>query len=132
MIIALLFFPLAVFETEWIFRTVGLDWRGGVFTLTGGVYVISFVLAFLSFDKLKSPFSKRVSDIGRASFGIYLLHTSVLEIAARATQKYYPQLLAYPVGFQLVLAIFGVGVPLVVMAIIARSPAQRQYRYLFG
>ncbi len=124
--------PLAVFETEWIFQTTGMDWRGGVFTITGGLFAVSTILAFLSFEHVQLPLSKVWYNLGRASFGIYLIHTTVLEITARATQKYAPQLLAYPVSFQILLVIVAVGVPFAAMTMVSRSPAKTKYRYLFG
>lgn len=135
--IAILSFPLAVIETEWIFQTTGMDWRGGIFTLTGSLYVLSGLLAFLGFEKLDAwlsrvSCSKMVYDLGRASFGIYLLHTSVLEFSARAIQKFFPQLLAYPVVFQVVLVALAVTVPMALMAVVTKSPLRTYYRYLFG
>lgn len=130
--IAILSFPLSVIETEWIFQTTDMDWRGGIFTLTGSLYVLSTIFAFLAFDKREIPLSKIGYELGRASFGIYLLHVTALEFFARATQKFVPQLLAYPVFFQLILAVFAVAAPFAVMAVVARSPARAYYRYLFG
>jgi peptidoglycan/LPS O-acetylase OafA/YrhL len=137
LIIAILSFPLAVIETEWIFQTTGMDWRGGIFTLTGSLYVLSGLLAFLGFEKIdvwlsRFPLSKAGYNLGRASFGIYLLHTSVLELSARAIQKFGPQILAYPVVFQIVLVILAVAGPLALMAVVTRSPLRAYYRYLFG
>jgi len=130
--IAILSFPLAVIETEWIFQATDMDWRGGIFTLTGSLYVLSTIFAFLAFEKTEIPLSKFGYDLGRASFGIYLLHTTALEFFARAIQKFVPQMLAYPVFFQLILVVLAVAGPLVVMAVVARSPARAYYRYLFG
>ena len=137
LIVAVLSFPLAVIETEWIFQTTGMDWRGGIFTFTGSLYVLSSILAFLSFERIdfwfsRFSFSKGVYNLGRASFGIYLLHTSVLELSARAIQKFVPQILAYPVVFQIVLVILAVAGPLALMAVVTRSTIRVHYRHLFG
>ncbi len=129
---AVLSLPLAVAETEWIYQVTGMDWRGGVFTLTGAVYALSSVLAFLAFAHVNLPFSRLGYELGRASFGIYLLHMTVLEISARASQKYMPRALAYPVMFQVLLVIVAVAVPLAAMKMVARSRFQPWYRYLFG
>jgi len=124
--------PLALLETEWIYRLTAQDWRGGIFTLTGGLYAVSFVLCFLAFDWMPTALSKITYQLGRASFGIYLLHSTVLEFSARSIQKYAPQLLAYPVVFQLSLVLLAVGLPMLIMKAIDKSPMRKAHRYLFG
>lgn len=124
--------PLAIAETEWIFRTAGEDWRGGVFTITGAVYVISFVLAFMVFEKTPIPFSRALYELGKSSFGIYLLHTTLLIFFSRALQKYTPWLLAYQVVFLWVLVALAVSLPFLFMKAVARSPLKGFHRYLFG
>lgn len=132
LIVAIVSFPLAVIETEWIFQTTGMDWRGGVFTLTGSVYAISTILAFLSLDKLNLPLSKFGYQLGAASYGIYLLHRPVLEFAARGVQRFTPSILAYPVVFQLMMVCLAAGGPMMTMAAVAKSPLRKYHRYLFG
>ena len=124
--------PLAILETEWIFRTVGEDWRGGVFTLTGAAYAISFILAFMAFEQAPVPLPKALYELGKASYGIYLLHSTALVFFSRALQKLTPWLLAYQVVFLWVLVALAVGVPFLFMRIVARSPLRRSFRYLFG
>ena len=130
--VAVLSLPLAVWETEWIFRITDMDWRAGIFTLTGSLFAVSAILAFLSFEGMPPTCAKALSALGSATFGIYLLHTTVLEVTARATQRYIPQVMAYPVLFQLLLAAVAVGVPWVIMRLVLKSPARRWHRYLFG
>lgn len=124
--------PLAILETEWIFRTTGEDWRGGVFTITGAAYAVSFILAFMAFEQVSLPFSKGLYELGKSSYGIYLLHSTVLVFFARALQKYAPWLLAYQVVFLWVLVILATGVPFFFMKAVAKSPMRKYYRYLFG
>jgi membrane-bound acyltransferase YfiQ involved in biofilm formation len=135
--VAVVSFPLAVIETEWIFQQTAMDWRAGIFTLSGSVYVLSSIFVFLAFEEIERWFnraslSKFLYNLGKASFGIYLLHSSVLEISARAIQKFVPQMLAYPVLLQFVLVTLAVAVPLAIMAVFTKSPARAYYRYLFG
>jgi len=132
LIIALVTAPLAVLETELIFRSTGMDWRGGIFTMTGSVYALSFILAFMAFGTFRIPFSAIIQELGRASFGIYLLHSTVLEFFARSAQKFLPWLLASPLLFLCMLVVVGVGVPFLLMKAFARSPFRKYYRYLFG
>lgn len=132
LIVALVSFPLAVIETEWIFQKTGMDWRGGIFTLAGSLYAISAILAFLSFEKSNFLLSKFGRRLGSASYGVYLLHRPVLEFAARAAQKFTPRILSYPILFHLLLVLAAVGGPMIFMSAFAKSPVRKYHRYLFG
>lgn len=126
--------PLAVIETELIYRLteLELDWRAGVLTLTGILYTVGFILWFLAGNNMPSRFAKPLLALGRASFGIFLLHSTVLEATARLTQKFVPQLLAYPICLLLFFVLVSTGLPLLVMVGVERSPLRRYYRYVFG
>ena len=51
---------------------------------------------------------------------------------ARVMQQVAPWILAFQILFVLLLVLIGVGVPLLLMTAVARSPARRFYRHLFG
>jgi peptidoglycan/LPS O-acetylase OafA/YrhL len=124
--------PLAIIETELVFQLTGLDWRGGIFTIAGSLYAISFILWFLAGDGMGARFSKIIYKLGRFSLGIFLIHRIVLEFIARATQKYVPQLMAYPVFFHLILVVGALGMPVLAIIGLARSPMRQYSSYLFG
>ena len=71
-------------------------------------------------------------NLASRMFGIYLVHSIILEVAARATQKYVPGLLAHVVLFQLVIVSVAVVGSILVMEAVARSPLRRYSKYLFG
>jgi peptidoglycan/LPS O-acetylase OafA/YrhL len=124
---------LAVLEAEVIFHSTGVDWwRSTPFSIPASLYAVGFILCFLAFDKIPIPFSRLVRQIGKVSFGIYLLHWTVLQFAARAIQEFTPWLLAPTALFLSVLVILAVGLPLSFTTAVARSPLRRYYRYLFG
>jgi peptidoglycan/LPS O-acetylase OafA/YrhL len=124
--------PLAALETEVMFRLTDRDWRGGVFTLTGSLYAVAFVLVFLSNVDIPGKVGKSLQDVGKASFGIYLMHSIVLEFVARASQKYIPWLLRYSVLFQVVMVAATVGGLWLFLTLVSRSPVRKYYRYVFG
>jgi peptidoglycan/LPS O-acetylase OafA/YrhL len=130
--IAIVSAPLAIIETELIFQLTGMDWRGGIFTLTGALYAISFILAFMAFDRVTIPFSKTIYELGLASFGIYLLHTTALEFFARVIRKLTPWLLAYQGVFMCVVTALAVAGPFLFMKLVSKSPLRKYHRYLFG
>ena len=73
-----------------------------------------------------------MSKLATKTFGIFLLHGKVLEFVARVIRQLLPQLLAHHVLFSVVLLLFGLGVPLAFMELIARSRMRSLYRPLFG
>jgi peptidoglycan/LPS O-acetylase OafA/YrhL len=126
--------PLGVLEWELILRWSGEEWLASRETLLDNVYSLAFVLVFLAFDKVVIPRSKEVGELGARSFGIYLVHSPVLEFTARATYAFVPWLLAHQILFQPLLIAMGIGVPLLLMAAVNLkwSPIRAYYRYVFG
>jgi len=123
---------LTVLEGEVMTRMTGERW-GGPLRLSGSLYALAFILCFLRFDKVSIPFSRALYQLGRRSYGIYLLHYTALEFFARVIRQIAPWILAYQVTlFVPVLITLAVGVPLLFMAAVRKSPMRRSYRYLFG
>ena len=128
-----LFASLNLLEGEMMSRFIGLGTRWvGPLTITGSLYAVAFILCYLSFDKLTVPLSSFFHELGRKTYGIYLLHYAVLEFSARVIRQIVPHLLAYQVLFALVLVSLGAGLPLLFMIAVSKSPLRRYYRYLFG
>jgi len=123
---------LTIIELEGIFRLTGQDYRGGPNTIAAALYSVALVLCYLAFDRVSIPLSETFYQLGRQSYGIYLLHREVLQFSARIIRQIAPWMLVYQALFQPVLIVLGVGVPLLFMVIVARSPARRYYRSLFG
>lgn len=126
------FAALAIVEGEATTRVIG--WRfGGPATLSGAFYALCFILCFLGFDLSSMLPSRTLYYLGRNSFGIYLLHCTLLELFARVIRQVAPWILAHQVTlFVPLLVALGIGVPLLSMSIVAKSPMRRVYRYLFG
>lgn len=122
----------SVLEAELVYASTGMDWRGTPLTLPSSLYSIAVILLFLTFDWTPIPISRALDQIGSKSYGIYLLHSTALEFAARTTQKFTPWILASPVIFQLVLIVSAVVGPILIMIATAKSPLRRSYRYMFG
>jgi probable poly-beta-1,6-N-acetyl-D-glucosamine export protein len=109
----------------------GRGWFGSR-TVTSNVYSVAFILCFLAFNKITLPFPGFFDWLGRNSFGIYLIHVSVLEVTARAINQLSPWLLSMTWLFQIILILIAIGIPLAFMKVVKMSPARRSYRYLFG
>jgi len=122
---------IAILEREVMYNAVGGNWDAFC-SIPSMLYASAFILCFLAFDKVSSPFSKTIYQLGSKTYGIYLLHPKVLEFVARVTYHVAPWMLGHQVLFQPLLIVFGLGGPLLFMTAVARSPARRAYRLLFS
>ena len=124
--------PVGMLEFEILLRFSGENWIAPAETVIDSLYAGCLILAFLAFDKTTIPLSKSIDQIGGKSFGVYLVHGPVLEVASRVAYHVVPGILAFQALFQPLLVVLGLGIPLLVMMLVDRSPAHRVYHYLFG
>jgi peptidoglycan/LPS O-acetylase OafA/YrhL len=80
----------------------------------------------------RMPTSRSLDVLGARSFGIYLIHAPVLELLSRASYHLAPVLLAHQILLIVLLVGAGIGVPVLLMNLVSRSPARPYYNYLFG
>jgi hypothetical protein len=128
----LVVFLIGILEWEALLRASGEAWIAPVETLVDQIYAGLFLVAFLGFEQVVLPGIKAISQIGTKSFGVYLAHSLVLIYTAKLVYHFAPQILGMQWIFQLVLIAAGLGIPLLLMEIVARSPARRFYSLLFG
>jgi peptidoglycan/LPS O-acetylase OafA/YrhL len=126
------FFVIGVFEWELLLRASGEQWIAPEETLIDQVYAGLFLIAFLGLEQVALPEMKAISQIGTKSFGVYLVHSLALIYTAKLVYHFAPALLGVQCVFQPLLYLAGLGIPLLLMEIVARSPARRFYSYLFG
>jgi peptidoglycan/LPS O-acetylase OafA/YrhL len=125
-------FFVGMIEWELLLSASGRPWIGPRETLVDNFYAAFFLLTFFSFENLKTPLPAQISSLGKRSYGIYLVHSPVLEYTARLIYHVAPFMLAYQILLQPVLYVVGFGVPLLLMALVNRSVFRRYYSYLFG
>jgi len=121
-----------IVEWEMLFKLSGQPWIASQETLVDGIYSIFFMLAFIGFDDMPLPAAKKIGEIGVKSFGIYLIHSPVLALASKIIYHLTPWMLGYQIIYQSVLVALGLGVPLLLMGWVKKSPAHPYYQYLFG
>lgn len=124
--------PLGLLEWELLYRSSGQAWVDPRETLIDGLYAAAFILSILAFDQVQWPFLKQVSDLGSKSFGIYIVHSPVMEVVARGIYHIAPWFLVYTPLLILLLIVAGLTVPLIFMSLVNISPARRFYAYLFS
>jgi membrane-bound acyltransferase YfiQ involved in biofilm formation len=122
----------AMLEPQAAFHPQGVAWDRFLYSLSSQLYAVASILCFLAFQEVAIPGPRILSELGRASYGIYLLHPPLLNLAARGTRQVAPWILGHQILFQPLLIVFSIGVPLLLMRAVSKSPARKSYRFLFG
>ena len=130
--IAIATIPIGMIEWEAYFRLSGEAWLSHRETLVDNIYALVLILGILSFDRGRFPLFSLFSDLGPKSFGIFLTHALAIEYLAKIIYHVSPNLLAYQIVLQPAFITFGLGVPLLMMEVVNRSPLRRYSQYLFG
>jgi hypothetical protein len=124
---------LCVLETDLIYRATGnWNWAFESTKLSVMGYGVVFILAFLMLDSSNGFVTRVVDHVGRRSYGVYLLQRPAILLLAKTVYHVAPQLLGWPVLFQVVLVFLAVGLPWMFMELVSRSPVRKLYPYLFG
>lgn len=124
---------LTMVEYVVIAQLTGQRWLGPYF---GGVsrslYALAFILSFLAYDNAAIPLSSELSKLGSKSLGVYLAHSPVMYVAAVLMYRLAPRSLGNQMIYQGALIAVGLAIPLLLMTLVANSPARKSYRYIFG
>ncbi len=131
-IVAAAFGFLSIVENEWLRQVMSATPEWQAMTISSRLYALAFVLAFMAFEGEKGRIAQILSWLGTRSYGIYLLHFPLLGLGARFFHRFFPQLLAQPLLLELVLVVEAIAIVTLFMKGVARSPARKWYRYLFG
>jgi peptidoglycan/LPS O-acetylase OafA/YrhL len=126
------FLILGIVEWEIIQGFSGEISIGQAETVIDGFYALAFILCYLAFEEFIPPFSKQFALLGAMSYGIYLTHNSVQGYVAKIIYHFWPWLMGYQILMQPILIACGLGLPIILMILVKRSPIRQYYRYLFG
>lgn len=129
---ALVCIPLGILEWELFFRLSGQTWLSHYETLLDLVYSLAVIASVLAFANSFLPFTRRLENFGRVSYGIYLTHFLFIEYTAKIIYRTFPQLLGNQFLLLPLLILVGLGGPMLIMALFNRSPAQQFFTYIFG
>lgn len=102
------------------------------FPLGQHICPLAFVFLSLIIDRNSIPVVRTFEQIGKGSYGLYLIHLSALWITACVVQIIVPWLLEHQVLLQPTLFLSALGIPLLLMKAAASLPTRRVYRYVFG
>ena len=122
-----------ILETDLIYRwTDNWNWAYESTKISVNLYAVLFIFSYLAFDAKRGRLAQGIGKLGQASYIVYLLHAPVLQISAKAVYHIIPGIVAWPIMFQMALVGTAVGVPYLIMVLVARSPWRRLAPYLFG
>jgi probable poly-beta-1,6-N-acetyl-D-glucosamine export protein len=128
----LVLIPIGVVEWELIQASSGQVWLAHRETFLDTFYAAALILSVLAFGLSNRRVVKPAERLAVNSFGIYLVHSPVMEYVARIIYHLAPWFLAYQLLFVPFIALVGLGVPLIMMTVVKRSPAKVFYKYIFG
>jgi peptidoglycan/LPS O-acetylase OafA/YrhL len=124
---------LMFFLTVVFFVLDNIHWRFSPYqSLCGYLSSVSAVLLLPVIDRKSIPCVNLLESIGKRSYGLYLSHLIVLDLALLALARIRPWLLDYRVVFIPLLYFIAIQIPMLLMKGLARSPARPAYRYIFG
>ncbi len=125
-----LLYLMVIAESDLLLRHTLKYWGAHIGSFSLIFFVTSFILCFFALRKV--PLERILSRLGSKTYGIYLIHIIVIAIVAKFFYKFMPWMLAYQTLFQPILFTLGLGIPLLFMIIVNKSPMRSLYRYVFG
>jgi peptidoglycan/LPS O-acetylase OafA/YrhL len=107
----------------------------GVVAAPWARFIVPVPLMFLLpiINRNRIPAVSRFEQVGRRSYGVYLMHFILLDWALYFINELLPGLFVYPLIVYPLLFVVALFVPLLIMEAVARRPSTRKvYRYVFG
>lgn len=132
LISALVLYVLGIMEWEVMQSISGQPGLQHQETILDTIFSLAVIFAFLGYYQTKLPYAHLLDDLGSKSFGIYLTHTIAMTYTARIVATQWPGLLAYQLLFFGLMVVVGLTTPLLLMAVVNRSPLRPYYKYIFG
>ena len=124
---------LTLVEHKLVAAFMGREWMGRTFdTFSRLTYAATFSLCFVAFRETALPYTKQLVEIGSRSLGIYFMNTPVIYVAGVLFYHFAPWLLDIPLLYFVVQTVLGLGVPLLIIEIVRRTPMRRVQQYAFG
>jgi peptidoglycan/LPS O-acetylase OafA/YrhL len=117
-------------EVDLSLRWSQVRWGSEPFSISYHLFALLAILFFLTLEKL--PFANYFHKLGAKSYGIYLLHFTIIDMLSKVFYYYAPNLLAYQLILMPLLFAAGFFIPILVMNITINTRLKVIYRYSFG
>lgn len=125
-------FILGYLEWELLGRGTGQIWMPHYETLIDGLYSAAVIAGILGWVSAPKGLTRWLNALGERSYAIYLIHPIVMEYAARGVYRFLPGLLPEGWFIEGLLISLGLGLPLLLIAVVRRGQFRIAYPYLFG
>lgn len=96
------------------------------------VYPITFMLLIPVIKRQWIPWVRRFEYVGKHSYGLYLAHMIIVDLAYWLIQLFIPALYNYPVLLRVPVFVTAVAIPLLLMEASTKLPTHNVYRHVFG
>jgi peptidoglycan/LPS O-acetylase OafA/YrhL len=126
------FFAIGIAEWEIAQYYSGIVDSYKIETIFNDLCGIAFVFCFFAFIDFAPKFMNNLERLGGMSFGIYLIHWPVQEYFIKFFLHIFPGINISQLIIQPILIVCGLGLPIIFMVMVDKSPVRRYYRYLFG
>jgi probable poly-beta-1,6-N-acetyl-D-glucosamine export protein len=123
--------PLAMWEWEFYFRRADV-WLGQRETLLDIFCTVTVIGCFFAFAAVRLPLTRFFENLGKDTYGVYLVHLFFITYTAKLIYRLLPPLLNDPILLLVILSAAGLVGSLALMRLVQRSPARKFYSYLFG
>ena len=100
--------------------------------LAGNLSALTFVLLLPSIDRSSIPMLRRLEEVGKRSYGLYLTHLIVLDLLLLAIGSLISALFEYQLALLPLLYLSALVIPMLLMRTMARLPVRVAYRYIMG
>lgn len=123
---------LSVLDADVQLRLDPASWNGTNWTLPTFLYAFALLLSLSAWQWHRGDLDRLLQLAGTRSYAIYLL--SGLGARAAVTLIYHldPRLLPEQLVFQPMVIAASLGIPMLIIALVSRSPARRYTKVLFG
>ncbi len=96
------------------------------------IYPLTLVLMAPLVSRNAIPAVKSFEAVGKNTYGVYLTHLIVIDLALLVIYTFAPWLLPLPLLTVAIVFVLALGIPMLVMDLMARGRARSVYRYMFG
>jgi len=93
---------------------------------------LAFMLLLPGIKRDAIPLVRLLERVGKRSYGIYLTHLIVINLFLYGLASLSTWFFQYVFLISALFFVIGFGIPLLIMESVAKSPAKRVYRYIFG
>lgn len=131
-ILAVALLPLSMVEADVAFRSEETRWLPMSWSLAPFLYSIAVIMAIFAWKWRRGRLERVLDQLGAQSYGIYLMQFVAIEYTLKLVYHAARPLLAQPLLLLPLFLAAALGVPLLTIVVVSKSPLRRHYRLVLG